>query len=178
MPDRKKVSRDVTTTVLTESGYRCAVPTCRNILAIDLHHMEKVSEGGSNDANNLLPLCPTCHALFHRGVISRESIYTWKAGLVAINRAFDVEAVDNLLFLKKLPSASPSFEFAVSGDGVLRFARLIAADLVRFKLLVRNGPLFTYQVFLSEKGHLLINAWQRGNRQAFYQALSSEQVSS
>jgi len=28
--------------VLTESGYRCAVPTCRNILALDMHHIWEV----------------------------------------------------------------------------------------------------------------------------------------
>lgn len=175
MSDRKKPQREVVLTVLTESGYRCGVPTCRTILAIDLHHMEEVSEGGSNDASNLLPLCPTCHALFHRGVISRESIYTWKAALVALNGAFDVEAIDNLLFLKKLPSNTP---FAVSGDGVLKFARLIAADLVAFKLIVRNGPLFAYQVTLSSKGQFLVDAWQSGNRQALHQVLSPEEVSS
>src|ERR1700712_5779130 len=85
--------------VLTESGYRCAVPGCRNILALDMHHIWEVSAGGSDDPSNLIALCPTCHALYHRGTIKAESIFVYKSMLVAISRAFDVEAIDRLLFL-------------------------------------------------------------------------------
>jgi hypothetical protein len=42
--------------VLTESGYRCAVPTCRTILARDMHHIWEVSAGGGNDPSNLVAL--------------------------------------------------------------------------------------------------------------------------
>jgi hypothetical protein len=45
--------------VLTEAGYRCALPTCRQILAIDLHHILEVREGGGNELHNLIALCPT-----------------------------------------------------------------------------------------------------------------------
>src|SRR5437660_11710026 len=90
--------------VLTESGYRCAVPTCRNILALDMHHIWEVSEGGNDDPSNLIALCPTDHALYHRGTIKQQSVYVWKAMLVAITRAFDVEAIDKLLFLEPLKS--------------------------------------------------------------------------
>jgi hypothetical protein len=74
MNERKKVPHNVAVAVLTEAGYRCAVPTCRTILAIDLHRMVEVAEGGGNEPGNLLALCPTCHALYHRGEIHRESI--------------------------------------------------------------------------------------------------------
>ena len=65
MSERKKIPNDIVVIVLTEAGYRCAVPTSRTILAIGLHHMVEVSEGGPNEVGNLLALCPTCHALFH-----------------------------------------------------------------------------------------------------------------
>ncbi len=92
MSERKKVPQKIVVAVLTEAGYRCAVPTCRTILAIDLHHMLEVSEGGGNEQGNLLPLCPTCHALYHRGEIKRESIYTWKSVLISLSQAFDLAA--------------------------------------------------------------------------------------
>ena len=114
--------------VLTEAGYRCAVPTCRTILAIDLHHIVEVSEGGGNVVSNLLALCPTCHALFTRGTIQRDSIYTWKSVLVSLSQAFDIATVDHLLFLK-MPEAE---NLLVSGDGVLQFSRLISAGLATF----------------------------------------------
>ena len=59
---RRAIPGDVQTVVLIEAGYRCASPTCRNILALDLHHIEEVHEGGGNEVANLIALCPTCHA--------------------------------------------------------------------------------------------------------------------
>src|SRR5438874_3767132 len=100
--ERDKLPLKTRVIVLTESGYRCAVPTCRNILALDMHHIWEVSAGGSDDPANLIALCPTCHALYHRGTIQQESIYVYKAMLTAITRAFDVEAIDRLLFLESL----------------------------------------------------------------------------
>src|SRR2546425_266246 len=99
---RRTVPQDVRVTVLTEAGYRCAVPTCRTILAIDIHHIVEVSAGGGDDPSNLIALCPTCHSLYHRGTIPQESIRTWKAVLVALNQAFDVEALDQLIFLSRV----------------------------------------------------------------------------
>ncbi len=164
---RKKVPINVVQQVLTESGYRCAVPTCRNILAIDLHHMVEVSEGGGDVFANLLALCPTCHALYHRGTISKESIYAWKGMLVSLNNAFDKSAIDDLLFLSKLEPR----ELAISGDGVLKFSRLIAADLAAFKLLLQNGPIVLYEVGVTDKGEALINAWKAGDREGVKSAL-------
>jgi hypothetical protein len=169
MSDRKKVSHTVTVAVLTESGYRCAVPTCRTILAIDLHHMVEVAEDGPNEVGNLLALCPTCHALFHRGTIHRDSIYTWKNILIALSQAFDFAALDYLLFLAKPETAN----LRVTGDGVLPFARLIAAGLVTFRLAVQNGPLLLYQVGLTERGTSLVIAWCSGDRLAVGKALGS-----
>ena len=71
---RKKVPKKVVIEVLTEARYRCAVQTCRNIFAIDIHHIIEVVEGGDNELANFIALCLTCHALFHRGIISRDSI--------------------------------------------------------------------------------------------------------
>ncbi len=165
---RSAIPQTVRIQVLTEAGYRCAVPTCRNILALDLHHIEEVAEGGGNDPGNLLALCPTCHGLYTRGTIPRESIHAWKLILVSLSHAFDVSAIDDLLFLAVPDIANLS----VSGDGVLKFSRLIAAGLVQFRLEMRNGPLVTYSVRLTPKGSGLIEAWRTGNRNAVVRALA------
>jgi hypothetical protein len=147
--------------VLTECGYRCAVPTCRNILALDMHHIWEVSVGGSDDPSNLIALCPTCHALYHRGTIKAESVFVYKAMLVAITRAFDVEAIDRLLFLE---SCKKDF-LIVSGDGLLHFSRLIAAGLATVEQKSNNNwQLVTYAVNIHEKGRQLIAAWKQGDR--------------
>lgn len=166
---RRTVPNAIVVQLLTEAGYRCAVPTCRTILAIDIHHIVEVSEGGGNEPGNLLALCPTCHALFHRGEIVRDSIYAWKSMLVALSHAFDTATIDDLLFLAT-PQAS---DLRVSGDGVLKFSRLVAAGLATFNLFIANGPLLLYTVELTQKGAHLINAWRSGNRQAVAEVLGN-----
>ncbi len=164
--------------VLMEAGYRCAVPTCRNILAIDLHHIIKVSEKGGNDVTNLIALCGTCHDLYHKGVIRKDAIYNWKGLLIALNQAFDSESVDLLIFLCNLPST----DFKISGDGVLKFARLISSGLASFEKATLTGtrvydgierPSF-YNIHLTPKGKMLVDAWIKGDRTAVKNALSKD----
>jgi hypothetical protein len=159
--ERDKLPLKTRLIVLTEAGYRCAVPTCRNILALDMHHVWEVSAGGGDEPSNLVALCPTCHALYHRGTISADAIYAYKAMLVAITRAFDVEAIDRLLFLD---SCSKDY-LILSGDGLLQFGRLIAAGLASMEQKSNNNwQIVTYSVNISEKGRHLIDAWRQGDR--------------
>ena len=156
---RTAIPENIKREVLTEAGFRCAVPTCRTILAIDLHHIVEVSDNGSNEANNLLALCPTCHALHHRGTIPVESIKVWKGMLVSLNGAFDKVTIDDLIFLYK----TPRNVLMLSGDGVLKFSKLIAADLADYTIAMQNGPLINYEVWLSDRGRLLVEAWGKGD---------------
>lgn len=185
--ERKNLPLNLVTAVLTEAGYRCAVPTCRNILALDMHHLWEVNAGGPDTLANLIALCPTCHALYHRGTIQKESIYAWKEMLVALGRAFDVGAIDQLMFL----SIYPRDEVAVSGDGILGFARLIAAGIVSYKRVkqpyhqdgvsrseessiahdMSAGFPILYLVELTRKGRKLVEAWKQGDRQSLQSAL-------
>lgn len=159
--ERKNLPVSTRELLLTECGYRCAVPNCRNILALDMHHINEVQAGGSDDPANLIALCPTCHRLYHRGDISSDSIYSYKAMLVAISRAFDIDAVDRLMFLN---GCAKDF-LVVSGDGLLHFGRLIAAGLATVHLKANNNwQIVTYAVNISDKGHLIIEAWKQGDR--------------
>ncbi len=163
--ERKKLPLKTTMAVLTEAGYRCAVPTCRGILALDMHHILELAAGGGNEPSNLIALCPTCHALYHRGIISPDSIYAYKAMLVSLSGAFDHETIDRLIFLGKCPGT-----FTLTGDGLLHFARLIAAGLAEFSPLI--GSYIHHQVSISKKGRLLVEAWQRGDRASLSRTLS------
>jgi len=158
---RKKLSAETRELLLTECGYRCAVPTCRNVLALDMHHIVEVHVGGPDDPSNLLVLCGYHHDMYHRGHISSDSIYAYKAMLVAISRAFDLDAVDRLLFLSE---CKKDF-LVVSGDGLLHFARLIAAGLATVEQKANNSwQLVTYAVNISDRGRLIIEAWKQGDR--------------
>ena len=164
-PKRKAVPHHIVLQVLTEAGYKCGNPVCRNILAIDIHHMVEVSKGGGNTLANLLAL---------RGTILVESIYAWKLVLVSLGHAFDTAAIDDLLFLK----ATQASELRVSGDGVLKFSRLIGACMAEFKLAMQNGPLLLYQVGLTTRGNQLVDAWRSENREAVRLALGKiEEIS-
>lgn len=129
VPPRKAIPRQTKLDVLMEAGYRCGNPACGTILTLDIHHIEWVEDGGGNDASNLLPLCPNCHALHTRGEIPREAVKHWKRMLTALNHSFDRHAMDLLLFLR---SGDWSGVYYTS-DGVAKFAGLIVAGLVDAK---------------------------------------------
>ncbi len=186
---RTKIPHNVVNSVLIEAGYRCAVPTCRNILAIDMHHIVEVKDGGPNEPSNLLALC-----------------HAWKTMLVALNHAFDQESISNLLFLHILGQESEnrvsrirndeekfksherdgqiveliSYDGAISdlnlllisGDGVLKFSHLISSGLAFFYVAVELGATILYSVQLTQKGMQIIDAWFSGNRQNVQEALN------
>jgi hypothetical protein len=92
MAERINLSREEKDAVLREAGYRCAVPTCNTTLAIDIHHIIEVFKGGGNALENLVALCPTCHALYHRGTITGDSIRHWKERLVMLNKSPNIQS--------------------------------------------------------------------------------------
>jgi hypothetical protein len=53
--------------VLRRDHQRCAVPGCRNARFLDVHHIKLRSEGGGNEADNLITLCGVHHRAAHRG---------------------------------------------------------------------------------------------------------------
>ena len=170
---RTSIPQSVIVKVLTEAGYRCAVPTCRTILAIDLHHIDHVSDGGGNSPDNLIALCPTCHRLYHRGEIAQESIRVWKGMLVALNGAFDAATIDDLIFLS-LERRPRNF----STEAVLPFRRLIASGLAEIGFMQQRtyGAAYSFEtvqeIKLTERGKLVLEAWREGDRAALARALS------
>lgn len=165
---RKQISGATRFAVLTEAGYRCAVPRCRMILTLNMHHIEFVSEGGNNKIENLVALCPYCHSLLHNGHINRRSLNIWKGVLISLTQAFDATAVDQLLFLHSLKEVP----LDLSGDGLLSLSRIISAGLVKYKLLERNTARTAYTVSLTGKGRLLVKAWKEGNNDALTSAIT------
>jgi len=178
--------------VLREAGYKCGNPTCRNILTLELHHIRWVKDDGPTTSSNLLALCPMCHALHTQGHIPASAIVHWKGLLVALNGAFNKEAMDLLLFL----ATKDSEKLWYSGDGVLKFAGLIAAGLAEMTAVTSGGsvgrPVFVQfgesppatpppgsgvRVALTEKGKLLVHSWLQGDEATYVKALESRQPS-
>lgn len=59
------IPQEVANAVLIKCGRRCCL--CRRFLPIRLqvHHIQEVSKGGSDDEGNLIALCLTCHTDVH-----------------------------------------------------------------------------------------------------------------
>ena len=71
-------------------GYRCENPNCREPDIVDIHHIIPKSRGGTNMKNNIIVLCPLCHAKADRGQYNRLRVQGW------ISRPDAKEARDNL----------------------------------------------------------------------------------
>lgn len=151
---RKAIPVDVTIKVLHECAYKCANPRCRYPLTLDRHHLNEHSKGGSDTPDNLLALCPNCHADHHAGKIPIGTLRAWKMLLVTINEAFNRQTVDLLLAVYQ------TGRFALSGGDC---ASLIASGLVEVET-VENGPLVTYFVSLNQKGQLFVEGWMSGDQ--------------
>src|SRR5438270_9086934 len=123
---RPSIPASVRREILIEANYRCAVPRCMS--AIDVHHIDE--DPSNNDPSNLIALCPTCHAAFHRKLYTIEAIRFWNLMLQQLNAAYDRNAINLLLMLAKLEDAGWK-KFEVTGDGLLPFSPLIASNLVK-----------------------------------------------
>jgi hypothetical protein len=182
MGARKQIPAAVRDEILREAGYKCANPVCRNILTLQLHHIQWVAEGGGNEATNLLALCGHCHDLHTQGHIPPEAIRHWKGILHALNSAFSKESMDLLVFLFNAESEKIFY----SGDGLLRFASLIASGFAEvidshFGVGVRYGkdspptapPSSTHRVRLTDKGRTFVEAWTSGDEAGYRAVLGS-----
>jgi hypothetical protein len=120
-----------------------------------------------------------------------EAIQLWKGLLLALNQAFDRHTRELLLFLRHTKGQ----EICYSGDGLLQFAGLIAAGLVRFDVHkeyaytqaasakwggmdvyhhpILHSPTIVVQVELTERGSLLVEAWVRGDEARFRELVSN-----
>ncbi|MGH7229988.1 MAG: HNH endonuclease [Nitrospiraceae bacterium] len=158
-----------------EAGYKCANPVCRNVLALEVHHIVWVKEGGRSTVDNLLALCGHCHDLHTAGHIPRQAIDAWKSLLVSLNNPSRA-SVDLLLVLYEeecrvaedgAPAAkTPPFRF--TGDGLGTLAPLITSGLVQVSRRFSGAAYFgggmpSFEVRLTDRGRQLVGAWRKGD---------------
>jgi hypothetical protein len=151
---RKAIPIDVTIRVLHQAAYKCANPRCRYPITLDRHHLDPYSKGGADSADNLLALCPNCHAEYESGKIPEATVRAWKMLLVTVNEAFDRRTVDLLLAVHKVGRLA-----LTGGDS----APLIASGLVKVEIM-ENGPLVTYFTELNAKGRQFVEGWLKGDQ--------------
>lgn len=156
-----------------EAGYKCANPRCLYPLTLDIHHLYYVSKGGSNEPDNLLPLCPTCHTEHHNGKIPTESLRAWKMVLISLNEAFDRRSISLLLTV-----ADHEYIEEITGDGIVEYAPLAASGLIVLKPRTWkgfDGSQRTYYVArITDKGKVFVEGWKKGDQSAAIPATPPE----
>lgn len=81
---RPAIPRPLEREVLLEAGHRCAIPTCRQT-PVEIAHITPWEQVKEHAFENLIALCPTCHARYDRKEIDRQSMYRYKANLAILN---------------------------------------------------------------------------------------------
>lgn len=185
---RKSVPQATRELILMEAGYKCANPTCRHILTLELHHIVRVKDHGDNAPSNLLALCGNCHSLHTQGYIPESAIRTWKQLLISLNDANRVTA-DLLLVLyqeeRRIEAAedaskvAPPFRF--TGDGLPALSGLITSGLLEISKRYLGAGMFgasmpSFDVRLTAKGKQFVEAWLGGDARQVELALTPREA--
>jgi hypothetical protein len=179
---RKSITDSTREMALLEAGYKCANPNCRHVLTLELHHIVWVREGGGNELENLLALCPNCHSLHTKGHIPSKAVLAWKSLLVSIGNP-NRGAVDFLLVLEGeekrveadagLDAPAPKFRF--TGDSLPFLAPLLTSGLIEVSkryIGASSGAAHpSFEVGLTERGRRLVYAWVEGSPEGVKNAL-------
>jgi hypothetical protein len=64
-PNRATIAPSVRAAVLARDKHGCRAPGCGGTHFLEVHHVVPRSEGGSNQAENLITLCGRCHRFAH-----------------------------------------------------------------------------------------------------------------
>jgi 5-methylcytosine-specific restriction endonuclease McrA len=90
----KKIKEEVK----QEADFKCSNPECpiAEEDLLEVHHINPQSEGGSNSKDNLVALCPSCHATFTKnGGAGRNRAYTWRQAQTKITSQYLIRAEQN-----------------------------------------------------------------------------------
>lgn len=89
MSPRSAIPTAIRDRILEEAGYRCAIPQCSQH-PVEVHHIRPWREAAEHRYEDLVALCPTCHARADKGEIKAASLYRFKARGAAL---FNVPAL-------------------------------------------------------------------------------------
>jgi hypothetical protein len=72
---REAIPKKIKDFLLIASKHQCSICQAHTI---DIHHIVPVSQGGSNDLDNLMVVCPNHHREYHQGRFSVEQMKTYR----------------------------------------------------------------------------------------------------
>lgn len=78
---RPVIAKPLQRAIRVEAGHRCAIPTCRQPVGLEIHHIKPWSRVKAHEFENLILLCSNCHARATKGEIDQQSMRAYKANL-------------------------------------------------------------------------------------------------
>lgn len=82
---RKAVPKKIKDFLLIASKHQCSI--CQSS-TVDVHHIIAVADGGSNDLENLMVVCPNHHRDFHHGKFTIDQMRTYRVQWLQKCRVF------------------------------------------------------------------------------------------
>lgn len=157
--DRSKIPAETKRRILIEAGYRCAVPTCRFPITENAH-IVSWADSKDHSYENLIALCPNCHAMYDSGKIDRSAIIAYKKKLLFLNEVYSRFEIDVLDHLKTHKRA------LIPGELLIK--RLLEEEIVMVEeeiMLHGFGDdediLGLFSVVLTDKGIRMLNDWTK-----------------
>jgi len=158
--ERPPIPRHLEREVKMETGYRCAIPACRQTPVVIAHIIpwEKVKE---HTFDNLIALCPTCHARYdYTKEIDRKAMFQYKTNLSVVNgRYCDLEQ----RIIRLFANSPGENEINILGGLEILLMNLLddgfLADTGKNSGVILAG-IPSYKVYLlTAKGRDFINRW-------------------
>lgn len=142
MQEREHIPRPLRRQVEVEAGHRCAIPTCRDTVGLQIHHIEPWVTVQSHSFENLILLCSRCHQLEQDNKIDRLSMTMYKRNLgLLVGRYGEMERrlLDKFI-------AGDDVENWKLGDGrvIENAIRLESVRDFDFYYLIRDGLLIRH----------------------------------
>lgn len=103
--DRPPIPAEIRRRVLIDSGHRCSIPTCRQIIC-EVHHIIPWEQIREHTYENLICLCSNCHTFVHEGKIDRKSLKIYKHNLGLLHDKYTQFEIDLMFDLYKRPENS------------------------------------------------------------------------
>ncbi|WP_454810392.1 HNH endonuclease [Paenarthrobacter nitroguajacolicus] len=125
-----------------EAGYRCAIPTCRQTVNLEMAHIDPWSKVKERRFENMIVLCTTCHVRYDNVKdIPRLSILQFKANLSLLSHRYTQVENQVLRHYGKIAGAGlrpADYEYGIHPGMTILFTNLQADKL--FATLQPESP--------------------------------------
>ena len=153
---RPAIPRQLKRDVLVEAGHRCAIPTCRHP-TVEVAHIRPWEKVKAHTFDNLIALCPTCHARYDNGGIDRRAMLQYKANLSVLSGRYG-EVERRVLHHFAANPKSDSIYLPKGWDILLMYLLddgfIVETDDIRYQFS-REGMLY----LITPKGREFVEKW-------------------